>query len=339
MDFLLHIIEAYGLWVVFLAVLLDQGGLPLPSYPPMIVTAALAVESNGSVWPIVAVATLATLIADLAWFAGGRKFGSTLLRAMCRLSLSADSCVGLTRRIYARWGAPSLVLAKFIPGFAAVSTTLAGESGTLVRKFILYDGLGALLWVASAVGLGVIFHSAVDALLTQLDDLGHYALMLLVAGAVVFVLLKWWQRQRFMGEISMPRISIDELQSLLKADEGHARSAPIILDVRSPETRARSGWIPGAITVRDVSELKMDPAAEVIVYCDCPNEASAALLAKKLHQQGFKHVRPLAGGLSAWRARGLPIDQQMESSIFAETVQTVAVVSSVGTRPYGPELP
>jgi len=335
MDALLHIIETYGLWVVFLTVLLDQGGLPLPSYPPMIVTAALAVESNHSVWPIVAVATLATLIADLAWFAGGRKFGSTLLRAMCKLSLSADSCVGLTRRIYARWGAPSLVLAKFIPGFAAVSTTLAGESGTLLRKFVLYDALGALLWVASAVGLGMVFHSAVDALLSQLDDLGHYALMLLAAAAVIFVLLKWWQRQRFLGEIRMPRISIEELQSLLQAND-----KTTILDVRSPEHRARSGWIPGAIQVRDPSELALDPAAEVIVYCDCPNEASAALLARKLHDQGFKHVRPLAGGLAAWRAKGLPLDQQMESSIFAETVQSsVTVIGGTGRRPYGPELP
>jgi rhodanese-related sulfurtransferase len=133
----------------------------------------------------------------------------------------------------------------------------------------------------------------------------------------------------------MPRISIEELQSLLQAND-----KTTILDVRSPEHRARSGWIPGAIQVRDPSELALDPAAEVIVYCDCPNEASAALLARKLHDQGFKHVRPLAGGLAAWRAKGLPLDQQMESSIFAETVQSsVTVIGGTGRRPYGPELP
>ncbi|MET0499777.1 MAG: rhodanese-like domain-containing protein [Steroidobacteraceae bacterium] len=333
MDALLHIIETYGLWVVVVCVLLDQGGLPVPSYPPMIITAAMAVESHDSVWPIVLVATLATLVADLAWFAGGRKFGATLLRTMCKLSLSADSCVGLTRRIYARWGPPSLILAKYIPGFAAVSTTLAGESGTSMKKFILYDGIGAVLWVAGAVGLGVVFHDAVDALLTQLDDLGQYALMLLIAGIVIFVALKWWQRQRFLGEISMPRISIDELQLLLKTGGGAT-----ILDVRSAEHRARSGWIPGAIQVRDIAELKLDPSAEVIVYCDCPNEASAAMLVKKLHERGFMRVRPLAGGLAAWRARGLPIDQAMESSLFAESVNSLTSMTG-GARRYGPELP
>ena len=339
MDLLLHIIETYGLWVVVVSVLLDQGGLPVPAYPPMIVTAALAVESHESVWPIILVATLATLVADLAWFAGGRKFGARLLRAMCKLSLSADSCVGLTRRIYARWGAPSLILAKYIPGFAAVSTTLAGESGTSLRRFVLYDGIGSLLWVAGAVGLGVMFHSAVEALLTQLEDLGHYALMLLVAAVMIFVALKWWQRQRFLGEISMPRISIDELQALLKTGSGAT-----ILDVRSAEHRARSGWIPGAIQVRDIADLKLDPAAELIVYCDCPNEASAALLVKKLRDRGFLHVRPLAGGLEAWRAKGLPLEQHMESAIFAESVESISVLGTAGSRPYGsgqygPELP
>lgn len=110
MDVLLHIIEAYGLWVVFACVLLDQGGLPVPAYPPMIVTAAVAVDSNNSLLPILIVATLGTLLADLLWFAGGRRFGASLLRLMCKVSLSPDSCVGLTRRIYSRWGPPSLIV-------------------------------------------------------------------------------------------------------------------------------------------------------------------------------------------------------------------------------------
>jgi len=154
MDMLLHIIESYGLWVVFVCVLLDQGGLPFPSYAPMIVTAALATDHNESLLPVLLVATGAALIADIAWFAGGRKFGNQLLRLMCRVSLSPDSCVGLTRRIYVRWGAPSLILAKYIPGFAAVSTTLAGEAGTSWRRFIIYDSIGSALWAAGAIALG-----------------------------------------------------------------------------------------------------------------------------------------------------------------------------------------
>jgi len=162
MDTLLHLLEHYGLWVVFIAVLLDQGGLPVPAFPPIMVASALAVEAQQPVWPIVLVATVAALLADGAWYAGGRRFGTHLVRLMCRLSLSPDSCVASTRDTYARWGAPSLVVAKFIPGFAALATTLAGQTGTGLVRFAFYDGLGAALWALVAVGTGALFHDAVN---------------------------------------------------------------------------------------------------------------------------------------------------------------------------------
>lgn len=302
METLIHIIEVYGLWVVFFSVLLDQGGLPTPSYAPMIVTAALAAETQQPLWPILVVATVAALIADLAWFAGGKKFGGPLLRLMCRISLSPDSCVGTTRRIYEKWGAPSLILAKYIPGFAAVSTTLAGQAGTPWRRFLVYDGIGAALWAGGAVVLGAIFHEAVEALLQTLEDLGHFALLMLIVAVVLFVAYKWWQRQRFLMQISMTRITTDELRSLM-----HSMPGTVLLDVRTAESRASTGWIPGSIHLHDLSELRADPQDEIVVYCDCPNDASAAIVAKSLQARGFKHVRPLAGGLGAWRAQGLPV--------------------------------
>lgn len=304
MDVLLHIIEAYGLWVVFVCVLLDQGGLPVPSYPVMIVTAALAVDSNNSLLPLLIVATLAALLADLLWFSGGRRFGASLLRLMCKLSLSPDSCVGLTRRVYGRWGAPSLVVSKYVPGFAAVATTLAGETGTSLRRFALYDGIGAVLWAGGAVALGAIFHEAVEALLSELERLGHYAVILLISAVALFVVIKWWQRHRFLMKIRMARISIQELSELLESG-----SRATVLDVRGTERRARSGWIPGSIDVRDIAALQLNPDDELVVYCDCPNDASAAVMAAKLRKEGFTHVRPLAGGIDAWRAHGLPLDQ------------------------------
>ena len=306
MEALLHVIEVYGLWVVFLCVLLDQGGLPFPAYPPIIVTAAIATDIGQPLFPVLAVATLAAILADLLWYAAGKRFGAALLRQMCKLSLSPDSCVGLTRRIYGRWGAPSLIVSKYIPGFAAVATTLAGETGTSVRHFVLYDGIGAALWAGGAVALGAVFHTAVGALLLELESLGHYALMLLFAGIALFIALKWWQRYRFAMQIRMSRISIDELGELIEKAAGTT-----ILDVRTAEHRAKQGWIHGAIHVRDISQLDLDldPKKEVVVYCDCPNEASAAVVARKLKEKGFRHVRPLAGGMEAWVAQGRPIDR------------------------------
>ena len=304
MEALIHIIETYGLWVVFVSVLLDQGGLPTPSYAPMIVTAALARDAGEPLWPILLVGSIAALLADITWFAGGRRYGAQLLRLMCRVSLSPDSCVGTTRRIYDKFGAPSLMLAKYIPGFAAVSTTLAGQAGTRWPRFLVFDFLGAVLWVSGAVILGAVFHQAVGTLLDTLEGLGHVAVMMLVLAVVLFVAYKWWQRQRFLREIRMARISSDELRAALRSTPGL-----MLIDVRSAESRARSGWIPGSIAVRDVAELKGDPDGAIVVYCDCPNDASAAVVARKLKALGFKHVRPLAGGISAWRELGFPVEQ------------------------------
>jgi membrane protein DedA with SNARE-associated domain/rhodanese-related sulfurtransferase len=303
METLLYIIETYGLWVVFVCVLMDQGGLPVPAYPPLIVTAAYEAQVGESLVPMLLVATLAAILADLLWYGFGRRFGGSMLRLICKVSLSPDSCVGTTRRIYSKWGAPSLIFAKYIPGFAAVATTLAGETRTSVQRFLIYDGIGAALWAGGAVALGAIFHEAVEAVLIELELLGRYAIALLIAAIALFIASKWWQRKRFLMQIQMARLSPAELNALLDS-----RGKVTILDVRTPERRRRTGWIPGSIHVENVETLQLDPGEEVVVYCDCPNDASAAVVARKLQDKGFTRVHPLAGGLEAWRRDGGRVD-------------------------------
>jgi membrane protein DedA with SNARE-associated domain/rhodanese-related sulfurtransferase len=302
MDALINLIGQYGLLAVFIAVLLDQGGVPVPAWPLLVVASALAVQTGTSPWPILLVAIAAAMLADALWYAGGRRFGGAMLRLICRLSLSPDSCVATTRGIYSRWGPPSLVVAKFIPGVAAVTTTLAGQTRTGLVRFALYDGIGGALWAGAAIVVGTLFHGAVREVLAQLEAFGRSGLILLLAAIAGYVLYKFWRRQHFLRLIRMARISPAELHQLM----GNG-SAPIVLDVRPHEQRLRSGWIPGAITVASVDELDLAKQPEVVVYCDCPHEASAALIARQLKDRGFAHVRPLAGGIEAWNAHGLPI--------------------------------
>ena len=171
-------------------------------------------------------------------------------------------------------------------------------------RFLLFDFLGAVLWVSGAVILGAMFHEAVEALLSTLEGFGHIAVALLLLALALFVAYKLWQRYRFLREIRMTRISSGELRA-----EMHFSPKLMLVDVRSEESRARSGWIAGSVNVRDVSELKIDPDSAIVVYCDCPNDASAAVIARKLKAMGFKRIRPLAGGISAWRSRGYPVER------------------------------
>jgi membrane protein DedA with SNARE-associated domain/rhodanese-related sulfurtransferase len=309
MEDLVRILQLYGLQIVFASVLLDQGGLPFPSFSLVVVAAAVATNAGAPVWPIFIVAVSATLIADLLWFAGGRRFGAAMLRLICRVSLSPDSCVGNTRRTYVRWGAPSLIFAKYVPGLAAVATTLAGEAAIPVARFALYDGIGAALWAGGAIALGLIFHEAIDAVLNQLELLGNSALVLLAIALLVFVAVKWWQRWRFQLRIRMARISVGELLELLRN-----AAKVVILDARTADRRERTGWIPGSVRVSDVEPLQLGMYEQIVVYCDCPNDATAALIAKQLRAKGVEHVRPLAGGLEAWLVSGGQIERLQPQS-------------------------
>jgi membrane protein DedA with SNARE-associated domain/rhodanese-related sulfurtransferase len=311
MQVLLSLIEQYGLWLVFANVLALQLGLPLPAYPTLIVVGAISARGDFSLAQVIAVAVAASLVADLAWYFAGRRFGRRVLRLMCRLSLSPDSCVRQTESIYERWGAPSLMVAKFVPGFAAVATGMAGSMRTPLPRFVLFDGLGALLWSGAAATLGWLFRDAVGEMIAVLEQAGRWGLLALTLALGLYLAAKALQRQRLIQALRMARVGVDELEAMLQRGE-----RPLVVDVRSPASQ-EEGRIPGAVWIdqRSVEDslraTGLDDAAadEVIVYCACPNEASAALVAKQLMRAGFKRVRPLAGGIEAWVARGYAVER------------------------------
>jgi len=307
MTYLFHLIEQYGLILVFANVLLTQLGAPLPSYPTLVITGAMLNRGDYSAPVLLLTAVSASLIADLTWFTAGRLYGRKVMSTLCRISLSPDSCVRQTESIFLRWGAPSLLVVKFIPGFASVASALAGTvSSTGRRTFVLFDGIGAALWAGTAIFLGSLFSAALEDLLQLLESLGKWGGILLGGALVIFIASKWWQRYRFLHSLRMARISVAELDQLLQRGE-----MPAIVDVRSSLSQ-QDGRIPGAvaISIHDMATATLDvpPDGEVIVYCACPNEASAAVVAQHLMRRGYKRVRPLAGGIDAWIAAGYSVE-------------------------------
>ena len=308
MQHLIALITEYGLWFVFVNVLAAQAGLPLPAVPTLVLTGALLGVGHYSAVSLIGVAMAAALIADSAWYFAGKRIGRPVLRIMCKISLSPDTCVRQTESIYSRYGAPSLMVAKFIPGFAAIATALSGAVRTPFHVFLIFDAIGAALWAGVAVGVGSLFSNTVETLLNTLAHLGEIGVGLIVLALVAFIGLKWWDRRRFFNELRMARITVPELADLLEAG-----TAPMILDVRSLESQRADGRIPGAIAIDEKTvEIRIPDSEsdrEVILYCACPNEASAARIAKMLKARGFKRVRPLAGGIDAWMQAGYAIER------------------------------
>ena len=298
-------LEHIGVLAVFALVLVEQVGLPLPTYPVLIVAGAWSARGGPSVANIVAAAIAACLLADLAWYASGRRFGSRVLRAMCRLSLEPDSCVADTEQMFARFGTRVLMIAKFIPGLGAVTTAMSGVVNARVTGFLVYDFIGAALWAGSAVALGSIFHDAVDDVFSELAALGRVGGLLILALLLVFLALKFWRRHQFFQQLRMSRITVQELNRLR---EGGAQV--LLVDARPSASRVRDGVIPGAIAfeilVQDDAQSRR--GGEAVVYCACPNEATAARIAHKLISMGFHPVRPLVGGIHAWQDAGFAIE-------------------------------
>lgn len=308
MNTLLHWLAEYGLAVAFVNVLLAQLGAPVPSYPVLIVTGALAMEGRFPLPALYATAVLACLLADLAWYAAGARYGGRVVRTVCRISISPDTCVRQTQSLFDRWGAPSLMVAKFIPGFGAIATSLAGNIRLPLARFVVFDAIGAALFTGVGIALGMLFHDAVADVLAVLAAMGRIGLVVIAAAFALFIAVKWWQRHSLIRELRMTRISVDELVRLIE-DGGD----PVIIDVRDDSARLRDGTIPGALhwplaqTEHAIPDVPRD--AQVVVFCACPNEISAARVAKRLHLEGFRRVRPLHGGIEAWIDAGRPVER------------------------------
>jgi len=299
----------YGVAVVAANVLVDQIGFPVPAIPTLIVAGALGADGHLSLPALFGWSVVACLAADCGWYLVGQRYGIRVLKTLCRISLEPDSCVSQTQTSFERWGINSLVIAKFVPGLAIIAPPMAGAMRIGRLRFVLLSTCSAVLWVGSGLVAGLLFKTQIARLLEHLQAIGSIAGAgaALVLGA--YIAYKWWERRRFYRVLRMARIDVASLYALIQTG-----TSPLIIDVRSSTARAlEPQWIPGALHVplddvaHRLKELPRD--RDIILYCTCPSEASAARVAKILMNHGFKRVRPLYGGLDAWIAAGYAVEK------------------------------
>jgi rhodanese-related sulfurtransferase len=234
------------------------------------------------------------------------------------MSLSPDFCVRQTETVFLKVGPWSLLFAKFFPGLSTISVAMAGVTRMSLPTFFLLNGIGALLFVSVPVAMGVIFQDAISDILHTLAEIGKYGVLSVLAVLGLYLLARWWRRRAFIRQLRVDRITVDELRALIS--KGHE---PVILDARPQEIRKRDGIIPGALSAypKDIDPLVMTLShdLEIVVYCACPNEVSAAIAAKHLKQAGFKNIHPLLGGIDAWVSAGQPLERAPSSASQTET--------------------
>ena len=117
---------AQGTPIVFAATLATRIGVPVPAAPFLVVAGGLAAMGQLSWVAALFAAVVAGNLGDGLWFWAGRRHGYKVLKLLCRVSMSPDSCVRESEAIILRWGGLSLIAAKFVPGVSVVAPPMAG---------------------------------------------------------------------------------------------------------------------------------------------------------------------------------------------------------------------
>jgi membrane protein DedA with SNARE-associated domain len=257
----------HGYAVLFVWVLAEQIGLPIPSLPILLAAGALAGAGKMSYSSVVALAVVAALLSDTIWYQIGRRRGIKVLQLLCRISLEPDSCVRNTENIFAKHGVRSLLVAKFVPGLNTAAPPMAGVVGMMFGRFLLFDALGVVIWAGSITGAGFYFSDQLERVGAQAERLGLGLLVVVGAAFSAFLAWKYAKRHRFMRELRMARITPEELMRKIEAGE-----EVVVVDLRqSLSFEADPETIPGAWHV-DPKELEERHAEiprgrDVVLYC------------------------------------------------------------------------
>jgi len=308
MELPTHILLMYGYLLLFAWVLVEQLGVPLPAMPVLLAAGALSAQNEFSLPLALAAGLIAALTADSAWFFIGRRYGHHVLRILCKMSLEPTTCVRRTTDSFGRRRAVTLIIAKFVPGLATLAPPVAGQNGMGYWPFLLFDGIGSTLWLGALLTIGRFFGDLLKRDPNLLDWAGRFSGALLILGILGFFLARVVRRRMILAKLVESRLEPEELKKQL--DDGE----PVyIADLRHPlELLSDPFTLPGALHISPDAltarhrEIPRD--RDIVLFCTCPSEATAAKTAMTLHKLGIERVRPLRGGYDEWKRLGFPMD-------------------------------
>jgi membrane protein DedA with SNARE-associated domain/rhodanese-related sulfurtransferase len=303
MNTLIELVQVYGLWMIFVITLLQSIGLPLPSFAILIVTAAVRPPDMLVIILLVLAGASGSLIGDILLYFAGKKFGTSILGRLCKISLSPDSCVKSSGDIFKRFGPPALTLMKFVPGLSTIAPVVAGVYGMSIFSFVAFSIIAASVYTLAAVSLGVYFRHEISGLLATLTQYGQMGLVLIITAFSLYLLIKWLRRYFLIRQFKADRVTVGDLLNMMAG-----KPSPVIFDVRPADQRTKNGFIPDSILINsaDLQDIAEQYSAndEIIIYCSCPNEITAAKYAQQLRKTGLKRIRPLLGGIDEWAKSG-----------------------------------
>ena len=318
----------YAYLIIFLWVLVEQIGIPIPSVPVLLTAGTLSATHRVSFIGITLAMLLSCIIADTLWFSLGRRYGNSVLKLLCRLSFEASTCVSKTEGYFTRRGAVTLLFAKFVPGLSTVAAPIAGQTGMSYGRFLAWDMAGSLIWGETFILAGRFFGDLAKKSAPFFAWLGHFAIFIFAAMVLGFLAHRIWKQRKFLQQVRELRLEPSELKEMLDVAEKGGTTPPFIVDLRHPlDYLPDPRVLPGALRIGP-NELKQHSEIiprdrDVILYCTCPSEETSAKLALQLHKMGVYRVRPLRGGFDGWKEAGYPLVDYVTDAPTSAVVQQI----------------
>ena len=323
MPIAIEVFVGHAYAILFLWVLVEQFGLPVPSIPLLLTAGTLSATHRVHFTTALIVVVAACLISDSSWYALGRRYGSRVIRLLCKLSLESSTCVAKTEGYFTRRGAETLLFAKFVPGLSTVAAPIAGQTGMPYSRFVLYDLSGTLLWSLTFLLGGRFFGDIAKRSQAFFALLSHFAVLVFVVMVAGFFLWRLIKQRRFLAKVREFRLEPEQLKAMLDEACSDGSAQPFIVDLRHPlDYLPDPRVLPGAVRIgpAELTRLadRIPRDRDIILYCTCPSEETSAKVALQLHKLGITRVRPLRGGFDGWKQAGYPLLDYVEDSELPE---------------------
>ena len=300
--------------LLFAWVLVEQGGVPIPTVPLFIAAGTMSAAHQLHIAYALPVILAACMLGDSAWYFLGKRYGARVLNALCHLSLEAATCVERTHGTVSRRGALTLLFAKFVPGLNTVAAPIAGQVRIPFFTFAVYDLIGSLAWGGAWLFAGRFFGDIARKSSEFFAALGHFGVGLVLLAVFSLVIYRVLKRRQFLDELEGLRLEPRQLMEMIAEAERDGLDRPFIVDLRHPlDVLTDPLILPGALRIGP-DELKqrreiIPNDRDIVLYCTCPSEETSAKVALELHRLGVHRVRPLRGGLQGWKDAGYPVDK------------------------------
>lgn len=309
MGFWATALAQHGYAILVAAVFLEAIGLPVPAALALLIAGAAAARGVLLIPYALGGAVAAMLAGDTLMYLLGRYTGWWLLGLLCRISLNPESCILRSADSFYRRGRSLLVFAKFIPGINTMAPPLAGSMNMGFGQFVWLDFAGSALYIGSFFAAGYLFSGALQVITQGYHAVGQivsWAVLALVVGYLGFQIWLWIKAR------SLPAV---HSVTPTKALQEHAAGAHIYdvrshgyFDAKATRIQGSRRLDPNGMHQR---ELDIPKNPSVYLYCTCVRQATSTRVArelqKSLHPKGVR-VAIIAGGLSAWKKAGLPVE-------------------------------